>query len=358
MSDVSLLDAMEFIDADIIEEAEYFIVRKKKDNRLLWRGVAVGLCLIVAVVSITLLSHRDKEAASTTGEVADTNSLYNDNQTERVSSSEEKASIADVDAGADTVADADAGVYIRPIEIPREADGVMYDMIGMVVYRGGIYTQSYNFYGDEAHKVDHLIGAYLGYAKGNIDEWASQDDLAVEFASSIEGEIYEVIGYDTSFRICVRWECEDGSVQIEFLDRLNDITLTTGEDLFETRLHLRNHIANIQWQSHYDWNYVGGNIQNATIDNSLWEEFLSEVYAGYFVDTWDENIFTDPTSSKKSIYDTGKQAHIILTMDDGTIVQLRMIEGGYVGYDALGWYFVHIPGELFDAVFEAMGGNS
>lgn len=32
------------------------------------------------------------------------------------------------------------------------------------------------------------------------------------------------------------------------------------------------------------------------------------------------------------------------------------MEGGYVGYGPLGWYFVQIPGDAFDAVFIACGG--
>ena len=43
-------------------------------------------------------------------------------------------------------------------------------------------------------------------------------------------------------------------------------------------------------------------------------------------------------------------------LTDGTVIPLRLIEGGYVGYGALGWYFVRIPGEVFDAVYDACGG--
>jgi hypothetical protein len=121
--------------------------------------------------------------------------------------------------------------------------------------------------------------------------------------------------------------------------------------LFETRLHLRDRIANIQWQSHNDWNYNGGNIQNADLDPALWEEFLDQICKGTFVNTW------DPEISSNTIYDTEKQAHIILTMEDGTVIRLRLIDGGYVGYDALGWCFVQVPGDTFDSIFTACGGN-
>ena len=40
-------------------------------------------------------------------------------------------------------------------------------------------------------------------------------------------------------------------------------------------------------------------------------------------------------------------------LSDGTTVELRLIEGGYVGYQELGWYFVKMPGDVFDAVLAA-----
>lgn len=59
----------------------------------------------------------------------------------------------------------------------------------------------------------------------------------------------------------------------------------------------------------------------------------------------------------KGIYDTQNQAHLILTMSDGTVIRIRLIEGGYVGYDSLGWYFVKIPEDVFNSVYDACGGT-
>lgn len=378
MNDINILDAIEFIDADIIVEADSYEGKKKNSHWIVWVAIAAGLLIGVAGV-ITKLQLRTYDCMTgnpiqtadgtnlTSEYIAGAADTVNAGSEEAVEESEadvvnDRADLIDEgNADLECVKVTDAEGYIPPIELPSNTDGAVYDMTGLVVYQGGIYTQAYNYRGSEAEKIRGLLGAYLGYATGSIDEWASQDDLAVEFASSIEGEVYEVLGYDTSFRICVCWESEDENgvreLQLEFLDRLNGITLTTGADLFETRLYLRDRISKIQWQSHYDWDYAGGNIQNASIDSELWESFLSQLDAGVFVNTWDDNMYTDPTSTNRSIYDTDKQAHVILTMNDGTVIKLRLIEGGYVGYDALGWYFVHIPGETFDAVFDALGGN-
>ena len=332
------LSIMEYIDSDIIDEADTYKGTKKKSARVKWGAMAACICLVVAAVFGA--KELFKNRGIVTGGSVGTNEVISGNPS--VGKTQKPAN-------------ADTGLHIPAVELPDTTDGVEFDMIGLVVYNGGIYTQAENYYGAEALKIDNLIGKYLGYATGSVNEWSTQEEYAEELASSVAGKVYEVIGYDTDFRVCIREEVEDENggkqLYIQFLDRLNGITLKTGEDLFETRLHLRDRIATIQWQSHDDWNYDRGNIQNAAIDADLWEEFLNQVDKGSFVNTW------DPEISNNTVYDTENQAHIILTMEDGTVVRIHLIEGGYVGYDALGYYFVQIPGEVFDSVFTACGGN-
>ena len=76
----------------------------------------------------------------------------------------------------------------------------------------------------------------------------------------------------------------------------------------------------------------------------------SQINKGEFVDTRN-------SENDKSIYDTQKQSHLVLTMDDGTVIRLRLLEGGYVGYEPLGRYFVKIAGDVFNKVFDLCGGN-
>ncbi len=248
-----------------------------------------------------------------------------------------------------------SGVYIPAVELPAETDSVEYAMMGLVVYKGGIYTSAELYYGDDAGRIDELVGDYLGYATGSINEWSTQDEYAVEFASSCTGEVYSVKGYDTDFRVCIRQEYEnensEQSLQIMFLDRLNDISLTTGADLFESKLHISDNVEMVQWQSHDDWNNASGNLKTADIESALWKEFLNQVDMAEIQYTWKS------AEIKGSIYDTSNQAHINLLMNDGTMNRIRLIEGGYVGYAPMAWYFVKIPGDTFDAIFAACGGK-
>ena len=252
-------------------------------------------------------------------------------------------------------------IYIPGVVLTEDAD-IEPTMISLVVYKGGVYTDAGSYWGEEAQKIDALLGDRLGYATGSIDEWSKQDEYSKEFASTHAGEVYAVKGYDTSFRVCIRENAVlktngETILRIQFLDRLNDITISTGKDLFEDRLHLNGRVDSIRWLTHGDWNSANNNYRDASFDESVWDAFLDEVDRGKFVYTYSPDVYFDDNSSYCSFYDTQNQAHLFLTLVDGTTVELRLIEGGYVGYQALGWYFVKIPGEAFDAVYDACGGT-
>ena len=310
-----ILESMEYVDDEIIEEADGYASAKKKHGWLKYGVMAACFCLVLAGTFVVKKSLKPLPEENTP-----------------------------------------AQLVIPSVELPNSSmeDGVMADMIGLVVYNGGVYTQAEDYYGDDATAVDALIGDYLGYASGTIDEWSKKEEYDKNFASTVSGKVYTVKGYDTDFRICIRAEVEDENgnptLWIQFLTRLNGITLDTGADLFENRLHMQGNVKSIQWQSHADWDLGGKNLRDLHLNSACWEDFLNQMNHGKFVYTWTDDM-------DQSIYDTSNQVHLILTMEDNTIVRLRLIEGGYVGYDALGWYFVQIPGETFDAVYAACGGT-
>ena len=264
--------------------------------------------------------------------------------------------------GALTLRSNAGGIYIPGFDLAAATENSEPLMIGLVVYKGGVYTLAETYRGEAAQRIDALLGDRLGYAAGSIDEWSNQDEYSKEFASTIAGDVYAVNGYDTSFRVCIRhFVIEDRGCEpvlwIDFLDRLRDITLSTGSDLFEDRLHLNGRVDSIRWLTHEDWNRANNNYRDASFDESVWDAFLGEVNRGKFVYTYLPDVYFDDNSSYCSFYDTQNQAHLFLTLVDGTTVELRLIEGGYVGYQDLGWYFVKIPGEAFEAVYNACGGT-
>lgn len=105
----------------------------------------------------------------------------------------------------------------------------------------------------------------------------------------------------------------------------------------------------MEWLSHDDWNNARNENRKALdLPSDTIDWFLEALCAGPFVDVYSK----DP-----DFYDDDKiQAHLYITLEDGTEVELRLMEGGYVGYQPLGWYFVGMEGEAFDAVFMPLTG--
>lgn len=306
MKNDRLSRCLENIDDRFIDEAADY---KKKSRR---RGVYFLAASLAACIAIVLLARE---------EPAGVISLHPDS-TPPVESSASTASV---------------GIYIPAIELPEPQQDIAMDMIACVVYNGAVYTQS-----ERIEDAERLLGDYLGRATGGIDEWSDSSEYEVEFAGTEVGEVYTVVGYDPDFRICCMQE--DGSAML--LERLNGITLDTGADLFADRLHLPGGWDAVSYLTHYDWNYeTWDSLRELDLPEETVAAFLDELCSANFEYVW--------TGTYPNIYDSTVQGHLYFSMADGTTVPLRLIEGGYVGYENLGWYFVKMPGETFDTVLAA-----
>ncbi|MCR4837467.1 MAG: hypothetical protein K5897_00865 [Eubacterium sp.] len=319
-------DAMERVDDTFINEAIESIEKKKgagTGNKGKWIALAVSAAAVIAL-GLILFFIRPTET---------------DTNTEK---------------GTGTLPVQDStGVHIPAIEIEVPSDGVAYDMVALVVYHGKIYT-GYEFIEDDKEKVLSLVGDYIGEATGSIDEWSTQSDYSKELAGSVAGPIYTVRGYDPDFRLCnvISYTDEQGNPgkAVSFLENLNGITLDKGADLFEERLQIKGHVKKLFFKSHEAWNTGSKEmtVPDMTANQELWDTFLDELDRGSFVEI---DYVKDP-----GFYDNPHQVHLFVKKDDGTTVELRLFEGGYVGYQPLGWYFVKMPGEAFDAMYAACGG--
>jgi len=373
MTELDLLDAIGSIDKKYVEDENCndSITKNRTKKKVIIRWLSLVACLgVVTTLGIILAVHfaGNKEGVNEkTGQMAYVpEALPNSKETEngdRYSGSySEKNNLTNQDANLNDATEAgvtpspvvhyvDQGLKVPAISLPEPKTWAMYDMIGTLVYNGGIYTQTDNMYMDlEAEQKEALLGEYLGHATLSIDEWSSFEEYSKEFASTYEGDVYSVKGYDPDFRVCVRCEEEyDGKrhLSLFFLERLNDITLSSGYDLFEARLKVREKYVSCKWENHDDWDNARNIYHNLVLDDEAWGKFMDMVDTYEFVYTW------NPDTKSSSIYRTDNQIHLYIQLDDGLEVHMRLIEGGYVGYQGLNWYFVKIPEDIFNKVFEA-----
>ena len=357
MKNEKLLNAIGNIDDDIIHAAAPGVRSAQKRPWVKWRALAACLCLIVTTVLYFGLP------TNLPGPVIDNNDSQNN------PSNPNTDKVVPTDPSQPAVVDNGYALFIPAIELPeikpQEGIAVEMDMVGLIVYRGRIYTQAESFYENERAEIaEALLGERLGTAKGNIDECSTQDEYATEFASTAQGDVYTVNGYSPDFRLATKWTYieDDGSTitNIGFFENLNGIYLSTGKDLFEDRLNLTENWESATYQSHASWNNTLGEFRELSgVTEQDITAFFETLYASEFINTYetDQDIYdkneVDPKSAEIATASSSSQKHLYFHMNDGTTVELRLMDGGYVGYQHLGWYFVKMPGEAFDRIFNA-----
>ncbi|MFC7680906.1 hypothetical protein [Paenibacillus sp. GCM10028914] len=233
-------------------------------------------------------------------------------------------------------------VTIPKIELPNESSAKA-DMIGLIVYKGNIYTQTGTSISPEIAK--QLRGDQLGRSKAGIDEWSTSADYT-ELASNIgQMDVFSVKGYDTDFRIMSYLEVE-GQIYAELYEHLNGITIAKGEDLIG-KLHLKDHIESVKWQDFNNWNNGGKTFTDLQV-NQILEQFITALYeakpvAGYQL--YKAGIYESGTENQKFLY---------LKLQDQTEVKLRLFkDGNYVSY-ANADVFLQVDAATFDALWEQM----
>ena len=213
-------------------------------------------------------------------------------------------------------------LQIPAIELPKNTNGAVMDMIGLIVYKGRIYTQTGTDIDPE--KALGLIGEKLGTTKGNIDEWSSQDEYAKEFASTIgQLDVYTVKGYDQEFRLMTYMEY-DGEAYTEFYECLNGITVDSGSDIFG-KLKISGNVVNAWYRSFSDWN-SGINDYRAVTETDLLNRFADEL---------NNTIPYSYDSIRETIYQNrNDESYRALTLElrDGSMVNLILYKDGYIHY--------------------------
>lgn len=218
------------------------------------------------------------------------------------------------------------GIFIPKIQLPSDTKPAA-KMMGLIVYQGRIYVQSSSA---EGLNNANLVGEKLGTTKGNLTEWSTQSDYAVELASTVGvQDVYTVKGYDKSFRIMTYGKL-NGQTYANFFECLNGITVKTGNDVFG-KFKIENNIASIKYEDFASWNSGKDNYQAL----ARFDQFASFLAAL-------ENSIPLEQESLSSLFaekDLTNQKFLQVKLKDGTEVNLRLFKDGYVYYNGINIVF-------------------
>lgn len=247
------------------------------------------------------------------------------------------------------------GVHIAALTIPTHSDlPITYDMKPLILYEGNIYTFSQGYKSDD--KKELLLGEYLGITNGKISELTYNDltnkenaSTIDEFPSTTKGYLYSFNGYEKSFRICIY---DETNSYIEVYEKLNNINLTIGKDLYGDRLHLKNNYTSVLYELHDDFmNMKNEYKEYSKLKHNEIDKFIDALYKSHFIAlTNKEEIDTIPNYDN----DGDKIAHMYLKMNDGTTIKLTLFKNGYVLYDDMIRIYVYIKDDIFNKVFQAI----
>ncbi len=201
--------------------------------------------LFAAIISLMLLCSCGKvntaETETTVSETVSTNT-----QTEQT----EQTTMSQVTEETTPKPD---GVYYQPVS-EREV-GYVFPENAMVCfafsylyYNGSMYTSSYVLSSNDKAEIDafadELKESELAAVYSNRAEFWSEDSSKLSYSDdNINGTICSMAGYDKDFRICVCYEryiepMDETYYGFVVFDKLNDITVNKGSDLFKDRLHI------------------------------------------------------------------------------------------------------------------------
>ena len=304
MNRKDLYNGFNEVDDDILERSETASRSKKKPAWLKWVAVAACLCFVFGIAMyIQNLVQPTKQGTD-----------------QRITVS-------------------DAGVSIPKLEVSLSND-MEADMIGFFIYQGNCYVHY-----EWLENAEEIVGEHLGTATGLIDEWTPKDGY-VELAGSVKGDFYSVKGYDPSFMLCIVHESGDISTYV----CNTGITLKYGSELYENRIHLTGNYHEIQFETRASWYQSKGEVYSLE-DGAIASAFIEALNAAEFIPWESVPAIEDHTTS--SIYDT-EIYHVYFSMDNGTVIHLRLYENGYVRFQGMLDICVQLPAEDYDAFIELL----
>ena len=218
----------------------------------------------------------------------------------------------------DSQTEIQTGVYYAAIENPENQNyraGGCYSYASLY-YAGGIYTSSKKYRSEDVTEIpkEALTEGEIGTAYGNHNIYWSERNKLVECTQ--EGVLYN----EADFRIALFYEEKVESTgeiwyNLIIFEKLNDIWLDQGKELFQTKLHLDKAVR----------------ISDLSMEDDIVTEFLDALFEAKFIDP-----------KKEGLPDFEKEEYRSLNFYDslGWEISLRIYQGGYVIYIYKGEKFI------------------
>lgn len=223
-------------------------------------------------------------------------------------------------------------------EMDTRGDEIAYDMLAFFIHEGRCYVQN-----EWIENGAAIVGKYAGRANGLINEW-TKDDGYVDGAGSIAGKFYEVKGIAPEFMLCM---ILDNGVVETYINN-NGITLKSGADVVEKRLHLMNNYKDVSFYTHKAWNERYEEKKQPVIianeGEDVWNRFLEAYAKAEFM------YLKDTTLAREKCYNSDEIYHLYFTTAEGVKVQFWLLGDGYVVFHGLNNVCVQIEPQVYDEV--------
>lgn len=300
-------------------------ILKKKHNKLPLKPIVSIAASIGIVISIGIFYHNflEKKLPNSAYSIDTKDTKNNVNTADSINTRE--------------------GIYIPKIELPQNsnADFASSKLIGLIVYKGRIYTGTGSTV--NAEKSENLLDEKLGTANRITDSSEQQHNSSDDLVSTIgKQDVYSVKGYDKDFRI-MTYEKTDGIIRAHFYECVNGITVKTGADIFN-KLKIEKNIKSAKYSSFENWDY------NAKQYKELKNLQVINDFA-------DKLKFTIPYSEESLSYlrheSEENQKFLYLSLNDGTNLQLKLFKEGYVYYNYSPVYF-KMENNTFNKLWEEL----
>lgn len=178
-------------------------------------------------------------------------------------------------------------------------------------YDGRMYSGGFLKQGEGSDGVcDKELGTVYGYDKAL---WST--DKTKLYAAESEAKLYSVKGYDSTFRVCLY---DENSDTVYLFECLNDVTLSSGKDIFKKRLALN---------SYTDIELTAGKDETIKLEDIDVEKFMSAICDAALI-----------APDTQGVPDMDTDYLYALTFRDAAGIpnELKVYEGGYVMYMPFG----------------------